>query len=59
MILVIYVDDILLVSNDLGMIRETKDYLASYFDMKDKREATFIIEIEMFQDRSQGSLGLS
>ena len=32
MILVLFVHDILLASNDLGMIRETKDYLESNFD---------------------------
>ena len=59
MILVLYVDDILLASNDLGIIRETKGYLENNFDMKDMGEATFVIEIKIFRDRSRGLLGLS
>lgn len=59
MILVMYVDDILLASNDLGMIRETKGYLENNFDIKDLGETTFVIGIEIFRDRSRGLLGLS
>ena len=59
MILVLYVDDILLASNDLGMIYETKKYLKNNFDMKDMGEATFVIGIEIYRDRSRGLLGLS
>ena len=59
MILVLYVDDILLASNDLGMIYETKKYLKNNFDMKDMGEATFVIGIEIYRDRSRGLLELS
>lgn len=41
MILVLHVDDVLLDSNDLCMIRETKGYLENNFDMKDMGGATF------------------
>ncbi|RWR73399.1 Gag-protease-integrase-RT-RNaseH polyprotein [Cinnamomum micranthum f. kanehirae] len=58
-ILVLYVDDILLASNDLGIIHETKEYLRNNFDMKDMGEATFVIGIEIYRDRSRGLLGLS
>ena len=58
-ILILYVDDILLASNDLGIIHETKEYLKNNFDMKDMGEATFVIGIEIYRDRSRGLLGLS
>ena len=57
--LVLYVDDILLAANDLGLLHETKKYLSKNFEMKDMREATYMIGIEIFRDRSQGLLGLS
>ena len=57
--LVLYVDDILLASNDLGLLSETKKFLFSNFEMKDMGEASYVIGIEIFWDRSQGLLGLS
>ena len=58
-ILVLYVDDILLACNDKDMLYETKRFLSSNFDMKDLGEASYIIVIEIHQDRSRGILGLS
>ena len=58
-ILVLYVDDILLAANDLGMLHETKQFLSKNFEMKDLGEASYVIGIEIFCDRSQGLLGLS
>uniref|UniRef100_A0A2N9IH71 Integrase catalytic domain-containing protein n=1 Tax=Fagus sylvatica TaxID=28930 RepID=A0A2N9IH71_FAGSY len=57
--LVLYVDDILLASNDLGLLSETKRFLSMNFEMKDMGEATYVIGIEIFRDRSHGLLGLS
>ena len=57
--LVLYVDDILLATNDLGLLHQTKKYLSKNFEMKDMGEATYVIGIEIFRDRSQGLLGLS
>lgn len=57
MILVMCVDDILLDSNDLCMIRETKGYLENNFDMKDMGGATFVIGIEIFRDRLVSIVG--
>ena len=57
--LVLYVDDILLAANDLGLLYETKKYLSKNFEMKDMGEVTYVIGIEIFRDRSQGLLGLS
>lgn len=57
--LVLYVDDILLATNDLGLLHDTKKYLSNNFEMKDMGEASYVIGIEIFRDRSQGLLGLS
>ncbi len=57
--LILYVDDILLASNDLGLLSETKRFLSMNFEMKDTGEATYVIGIEIFRDRSRGLLGLS
>ena len=59
MFLVLYVDDILLASNNLGMIRETKQFLSQNFDMKDIGEAFYVIGIEIYRNRSRKILGLS
>ena len=57
--LILYVDDILLATNDLGLLSETKKFLSNNFEMKDMDEAGYVIGIEIFCDRSQGLLGLS
>lgn len=59
MILVLYVDDILLAANDMGMLHDVKKYLSKNFEMKDMGEASYVIGIEIFRDRSQGLLSLS
>ena len=58
-ILVLYVDDILLASNNLNMLIETKQMLAQHFEMKDLGNASFVLGIEIHRDRSLGVLGLS
>ena len=58
-ILVLYVDDILLAASDRGLLHDVKNYLSSNFEMKDMDEASYVIGIEIFRDRSQGILGLS
>ena len=57
--LILYVDDILLASSDLGLLGETKEYLSKNFHMADMGEANYVIGIEIFRDRSRGVLGLS
>ncbi|RVW37000.1 Retrovirus-related Pol polyprotein from transposon TNT 1-94 [Vitis vinifera] len=44
---------------DLGLLRETKEYLSKNFHMVDMGEANYVIGIEIFRDRSRGVLGLS
>jgi hypothetical protein len=57
--LILYVDDILLASSDVGLLLETKRFFSSNFDMKDLGEASFVLEIEIHRDRRNGVLGLS
>ena len=57
--LVLYVDDILLATNDKGFLYEVKQFLSKNFDMKDMGEASYIIGIKIHRERSQGILGLS
>ncbi|RVW43382.1 Retrovirus-related Pol polyprotein from transposon TNT 1-94 [Vitis vinifera] len=58
-ILVLYVDDILLASSDVGLLHETKRFLSSKFDMKDLGDASFVLGIQIYRDRPRGILGLS
>ena len=51
--LILYVDDILLATNDLGLLSETKKFLSNHFEMKDMSEAYYVIGIEIFCDRSR------
>ena len=57
--LVLYVDDILVATNDIGMLHETKRFLSKNFEMKDLGDASFILGIQIHRDRSRGILGLS
>ncbi|KAL8160866.1 hypothetical protein V2J09_012355 [Rumex salicifolius] len=57
--LVLYVDDILIAGSDLSLLKETKSFLSSNFEMKDMGEASYVIGIEISRDRSQRTLGLS
>jgi len=57
--LVLYVDDILLASRDIGFLQETKRFLTKNFKMKDLGEASFVLGIKILRDRSQGILWLS
>jgi len=53
------VDDILLATNDNGLLHEVKQFLSKSFDMKDMGEASYVIGIKIHRDRSRGILGLS
>ena len=46
-IIVLYVDDMLLASNNMGMIHETKKFISKIFDMKDLGEASYVLGIEI------------
>jgi len=51
--IVLYVDDILLASNDLCLLHETKQFLSQNFEMEDLCEASYVIGIEIHIDRKQ------
>ena len=57
--LVLYVNDILLVANDKGMLYEVEQFLPKNFDMMDMGEESYVIGIKIHRERSQGILGLS
>ena len=57
--LVLYVDDILLIGNDIPTLQGVKSWLGSVFSMKDLGEAAYILGIKIYRDRSRRLLGLS
>jgi hypothetical protein len=57
--LILYVHDILLVSNDVSLLLENKRFLSSNFDMKDLSEASFVLGIEIHRNRRNRILKLS
>ena len=57
--LVLYVDDILLIGNDIPMMTTVKMWLSKEFSMKDLGEASFILGIKVYRDRPDRMLGLS
>jgi len=57
--LILYVDNILLASNDIGLLHETKTFLLNKFEMKDLGDVSFVLGIQILRDCSRGILGLS
>ncbi|KAL0462806.1 UNVERIFIED_CONTAM: hypothetical protein Slati_0168200 [Sesamum latifolium] len=57
--LVLYVDDILLIENDVKMLGDIKAWLSTQFSMKDMGEASYILVIKIYRDRSRRMLGLT
>ncbi|GJX39878.1 retrotransposon protein, putative, ty1-copia subclass [Tanacetum coccineum] len=57
--LVLYVDDILLIGNDILTLQSVKDWLGKYFVMKYLGDATYILGIKIYKDRSKRLIGLS
>ena len=57
--LILYVDDILLATNDKGLLHEVKQFLSKNFDMNDMGETSYVIGIKIHRDRFQGILSLS
>ncbi|GJU62039.1 retrotransposon protein, putative, ty1-copia subclass [Tanacetum coccineum] len=56
--LVLYVDDIIIIGNHIPSLQSIKDYLGKCFAMKDLGEATFIIGIKIYRDKSKRWIGL-
>jgi hypothetical protein len=59
MYVLVYVDDLLLVTNDTARLTNTKAALSSRFDMKDMGEAHFILGVQIRRDRAKRQLFLS
>nr|GEX53614.1 hypothetical protein [Tanacetum cinerariifolium] len=57
-ILILYVDDLLLMGNNIPMLQDVKSYLGRSFSMKDLGEAVYILEIKIYRDRSKRLIGL-
>nr|KAJ0197947.1 hypothetical protein LSAT_V11C700362840 [Lactuca sativa] len=57
--LVLYVNDILLIGNDVPMLQEVKSWLGKCFAMKDLREAAYNLGIRIVRNRSKKLIGLS
>ncbi|KAL0420379.1 UNVERIFIED_CONTAM: putative transposon Ty5-1 protein [Sesamum latifolium] len=57
--LVVYVDDILLIGNDVKMFGDIKAWLSTQFSMKDMGEASYILGIKIYRDRLIRMLGLT
>jgi hypothetical protein len=56
---VLYVDDMLLVGNNMDVIKEVKSQLSSKFYMKDLGVANFILGMEIKRDRTNKKLWLN
>ncbi|GJW03238.1 retrotransposon protein, putative, ty1-copia subclass [Tanacetum coccineum] len=57
--LILYVDDILLIRNNVTMLQEVKSWLCMCFHMKDLGEASYILGIKIIRDRSKRLIALS
>ena len=57
--LVLYVDDILIIGNDILMLQLVKTWLSSKFSIKDLGDTSYILSIRIYRDRSKRMLGLS
>lgn len=57
-IIAVYVDDILLLSNDNNYIARLKSSLSSKFKMKDMGEASSILGINIERDRNRGTISI-
>ena len=55
----LYVDGILLIGNDVGVMSLVNIWLLSQFDMKDLGKANYILGIKLWRDRKNRMLGLS
>nr|GEW59868.1 hypothetical protein [Tanacetum cinerariifolium] len=56
--LILYVDDILIMGNNIPMLQSVKSYLGRCFAMKDLGEAAYILGIKIDKDRSRWLIGL-
>ena len=55
----LYVDDILLIGNDIPVLQNVKSWLGSCFSIKDLGEADYILGMKIYRDRFKRMIGLS
>ena len=56
--LILYVDDILLIRNNVRKLFNGEVQLAKQFDMKDLEEAAYVLGIQIFRNRKNKQLAL-
>ena len=57
--LILYVDDILIIGNDVESLTSVKMWLTKQFQMEDLGEASYVLGIRIFQDSKNKMLALS
>ena len=57
--LVLYINDILLIGNDIEVLSDVKDWLKNQFEMKELGEANYIFGIKILRNRNNKLLALS
>ncbi|VFQ93970.1 unnamed protein product [Cuscuta campestris] len=57
--LILYVDDILLMGNDIPALTSVKTWLSENFSMKDLGNASYVLGIRIYRDRSTKLIGLN
>jgi hypothetical protein len=55
----LYVDGLLLIENNIPLMEDVKASLRKSFSMKDLGEASYILDIKIYRDRSKCLIGLS
>ena len=55
----LYVDDILLIRNDIGLLSDVKKWLVEKFQMKYLGQTSYVLGIQIIRDRKNRLLELS
>ena len=58
-LLVLFVDDILLIGNNLKKLSDVNNWLSTQFQMKDLGEESYVLGIQIIRDRKNKFLALS
>ena len=57
--LVLFVNDILLIGNNVKKLSDVKNWLSTQFQMKDLGEASYVLRIQIIRDRKNKHLALT
>ena len=57
--MLLYVNDILLISNDVGLLSSAKIWFSTQFQMKDLGEVQYILRIKVLRDHKNRKIALS